>query len=595
MVKIQTKAVLEQLRSEDLKLIARKLNLSRNITRKADLINEFQRLFENDLPKILDLCTDKQKTLLAEAAYGQGKVQKKTFKGKYGYPCPQRNYSWPSKDISPFNLLVFNSEDGRHICVLPDIVESLRQLLPKPEKVTIKTADTIEKTYKYDAAERPIHIFEGESVVFTELRQMLSMVQAGKIKVAAKSKRPTDSSVRQISTALVLPDFELDIPEKIARRWDESAGAVRAHAWGVILQQCGWCKVNGNKLDFTRTGKKLLSGITPSDLKTGFLRYLRNDSFDEMNRINNIRGQTGKGKREMTRVSDRKVVFCNSMEHWPVNKWIGFNDACRFAMASGKMFDLCHSDPWNLYFCDKNYGSLGYNGIGEGLERQFLRVFLFESLATLGLVDVAYTWPHHLWPEMGNCWGVDDLSFCGRYDGLLYVKLNSLGAYCLGICDKYEAPKIQQRKLFKVLSNHELASVQDCEIPAADLCTLELFAKPKSEFVWKLDKNRILKHIESGGSIENLKLFLKNKTDGEIPETVHIFLRDIEKKLSAFCGIQDAILIEVNDKTTAALIAHDSHAGKCCYPAGSFRLVVPKKKERAFRSALKKMGYVLPQ
>jgi len=64
-----------------------------------------------------------------------------------------------------------------------------------------------------------------------------------------------------------------------------------------------------------------------------------------------------------------------------------------------------------------------------------MRAFLFESLATLGLIDFAYTYPHSLWPELGDSWGIDELSFCGRYDGLLYVRLNALGAYCLGMAN----------------------------------------------------------------------------------------------------------------------------------------------------------------
>jgi len=30
------------------------------------------------------------------------------------------------------------------------------------------------------------------------------------------------------------------------------------------------------------------------------------------------------------------------------------------------------------------------------------------------------------------------LPFCGRYDGLLYVRLNALGAYALGFAEHYE-------------------------------------------------------------------------------------------------------------------------------------------------------------
>ena len=50
-----------------------------------------------------------------------------------------------------------------------------------------------------------------------------------------------------------------------------------------------------------------------------------------------------------------------------------------------------------------------------------MRAFLLESMATLGLVDVAYVRPHGLWPEFSGWWGTDELPYCGRYDGLLYV------------------------------------------------------------------------------------------------------------------------------------------------------------------------------
>ena len=145
------------------------------------------------------------------------------------------------------------------------------------------------------------------------------------------------------------------------------------------------------------------------------------------------------------------------------------------------------------------------------------------------------------------------------------------------------------------MANHELALVHGREIPVADRCTLELFAKPKGDFLWRLDKKCILKHVENGGSIEELKNFLNNKTDGVIPETVNVFLRDIEKKLCAIKGRCNAVLIELDDETTASLIAHDSTAKKYCYLTGNRFLTVPKNKERAFRSAIKKMGYVLSQ
>lgn len=223
---------------------------------------------------------------------------------------------------------------------------------------------------------------EGEGVLFAELRQVLSLIRAGAVRVTPKQGTPTETSVRKLGEALAAPDFELDVPEAKRDRWYDEAGPVRAFAWEVLGQACGWCRDKAGKLELTRAGERVLSG-DPADLKQGVER------------------------------------FAGAMAAWPVRRWIPFDEAWRVQQASGHPFEVAH-DPWNLYFAEKQYGSLGYAG-GEGhLERQYLRAFLFESIATLGLVDVAYVRPHGIWPEFDGWWGTDELMFCSRYDGPLY-------------------------------------------------------------------------------------------------------------------------------------------------------------------------------
>jgi hypothetical protein len=119
-----------------------------------------------------------------------------------------------------------------------------------------------------------------------------------------------------------------------------------------------------------------------------------------------------------------------------------------------------------------------------------MRAFLFESLATLGVVDVAYVYPDGLWPELGDRWGTDDLAFCSRYDGLLYLRLNAWGAHCLGLTDAYAAPAAERQNLFKILPNREIVLMGSQEPSLADLSFLGQFALQKGEFVWELDAHR---------------------------------------------------------------------------------------------------------
>jgi hypothetical protein len=245
-----------------------------------------------------------------------------------------------------------------------------------------------------------------------------------------------------------------------------------------------------------------------------------------------------------------------------------------------------------LYFGELQYGSL--DGQGGQINRQYLRAFLFESLATLGLIDVAYVYPHNLWPELDDSWGIDEICFCSRYDGLLYVKLNALGAYCLGASDVYQPAVPSEPRGWRLLPNREIALVDGRQLPAADRHLLGLFAKEKSDHLWELDPVRILDHLESGGKVEDALQFLEDNCAPPIPETVQTMFADLARRGTVVQSVEEALLFEVADEATAALIAHDSQAGKHCSLAGNRRLAVPRRNGRAFRSAMKKLGFIIP-
>ena len=249
-------------------------------------------------------------------------------------------------------------------------------------------------------------------------------------------------------------------------------------------------------------------------------------------------------------------------------------------------------DPTSLYFCEQRYG---YIPEESGINRQYLRVLLFESLATLGLIDMAYVYPHFLWPELGGGWGTDDMDFCGRYDGLLYVRVNPLGSCCLGVSDQYTPLPAQKRNLFTLLPNHEIAVAGVQQLLPGDMSMLELFAQRLSEHLWRIDRQLILDYLEFGGSLDDILRFLgENATEG-IPDTIRVLFADLTAKADAVVHAEEAWLVEFQDPSVAALVAHDSKAGKLCRSAGERHLAVAKTNERAFRTAVKKLGYILPR
>lgn len=108
-------------------------------------------------------------------------------------------------------------------------------------------------------------------------------------------------------------------------------------------------------------------------------------------------------------------------------------------LASDLVFEVTH-DPWKLYLCERQYGSLGYDGSSGWniLQERYISAVLFEYAATLGMVDVAYSDPAGARNDYGDMWGTDDLDFLSRYDGLSSFRLTPLGAYVLGLDAAYE-------------------------------------------------------------------------------------------------------------------------------------------------------------
>ena len=311
------KKILEDLNLDVLKALARKMDLPKSLTRKGDLIEAMARKVEKDLQGVLNYMSNAECLLLAEAAFHDGRINPSVFSSKYGISSPLPN-RWMRPDQAVLTALMFQRNTLNIYEIPKELIKGLQDFLPQPARAKVKTVDSLPASYippkRYSHSReqppRPIHVHEGEKAMFTELRRVLRLVQAGKIKVTDKGHRPTDSAVRLLSTALDSSDFDLKSPFEETNKYEEKAGAVRAHAWGVLIQQCKWAKPKAGTLGLTEAGKEILNSPDVSRYKDGVGAFLNNDDFDELNRIEHIRGQSGGAKRYMTSPSERKIPIC---------------------------------------------------------------------------------------------------------------------------------------------------------------------------------------------------------------------------------------------------------------------------------------------
>jgi hypothetical protein len=361
----------------------------------------------------------------------------------------------------------------------------------------------------------------------------------------------------------------------------------------MLVQAAGLAEAAGTRLQLTAAGRKATTRPAHEVIRQVWEKWQKTALVDEFNRVNVIKGQQAKG-RGLTAVAPRRQEVVGVLEECPVQQWIAIDELFRLLKVLAQDFEITHDD-WKLYIGDPEYGSLGYDArfTWETLQGRFVLAFLFEYAATLGLVDVAYVSPFGARNDFGDRWGTDDLSCLSRYDGLMFLRINALGAWCLGLSEDYEPDAVAFEPVLKVLPNRDLVAA-DRPLAPADVLFLERFAERKSEAVWHLAAGKVLDAVEKGMTLPELKEFLAARSQGPLPRTVEVFLDDLTNKAGQLEDLGTAHLIGCADAHVAQLLAHDRRLRKLCRLAGERQLVFRAADETAVRRALRDLGYVLP-
>jgi hypothetical protein len=436
----------------------------------------------------------------------------------------------------------------------------------------------------------PLAVHETERAAQRELQSVLRLVDAGKVAVSDKTRRASASTVEAITALLDSVDYYPHVPAK--SKWDdENAGPIRAFAWPLLIQAGGLAQLSGTRLQLTKTGRKALSEPPAATIRTLWTKWMDTTMFDELARIDCVKGQNGKGKRGLTAASSRREAVDLSLGECPAGKWIATDDFIRYMQASGNDFSVTRN-AWDLYICDPQYGSLGYDGSARVLNERYVLAMLLEYAATLGIIDVALIPPAGARRDFRNLWGTDELPFFSRYDGLMYFRITLLGAWCLGVQSEYEPAPVDEKVVLRILPNLEIAAAGP-GLEQSDRLALNAWAIPVSDFVWRLEAGKLLAAIEAGRPVEEFREFLTARSGAAIPDTVARLLDDVAERCTKVHDRGLARLIECADSALAALIANDTRTRKHCLRAGERHLVVPASSEAAFRRALREAGYLL--
>lgn len=592
-------ALFDYMNSDDLRKLGA-LTKQKLPSRKGDLADLIIRHLDGDGLKTVWRSLDElQQAAVAEVVHCEKDYfQPNLFHAKYG-----RHPAWESgeenryyRTPSPLRFFFYKN-------VMPaDLKARLKTFVPPPVKATVAGLDHLpavhyipykawnSKKGAYETktqAGPPMSVHERERPAQRELLSVLRLIDAGKVAVSDKTRRPSSSTLDAVAALLDTGDYYAHVPVK--NKWDdENAGPIRAFAWPLLVQAGGLAQLAGSRLQLTRTGREAFSGSPAGTIRTLWKKWLTTTIIDEFSRVECVKGQTGRGH-GLTAVAARRTAIAVALAECPAGMWISADELFRFMLASGGEF-VVSRNPWSLYICDRQYGSL--SSCGWMLEERYLYGFLLEYAATLGMLDVALIPPGGARCDYGGLWGTDELPFFSRYDGLIYFRINPLGAYCLGLAPQHQAAAIEVKPVLRILPNLEIAAIGP-DLEQSDRLALDAYATPVSEYVWRLDSGKLLTAIEEGRPVHEIREFLAARSGAEIPDTVARFLDDAAERTVKLLDRGPARLIECADPALAVLLANDSRIRKYCMRAGDRHLAVPATSETAFKRAVKEAGYLV--
>ncbi|BAU42095.1 helicase-associated domain-containing protein [Leptolyngbya sp. O-77] len=638
---------LNHLTVDQIKSLAGLVSEDKPPLRKTELVNFVLQGMEGDaLRRLWERCDLLQRAAIAEVVHAEDdRFNKTRFACKYGKSPKWGTGSTYSYHFKPSVLSLFF-----YAGTMPkDLKARLKAFVPPPEPTPIPSVETVGDTQpaqqrRYESGQRqpkihtlhlPQKLQDTEQIARRDLQAVLRLVDLGKVSVSDKTFFPTTATLSAIAEVLEAGDYYSAWPAKESPggwRYSYDIGFIKPFAWVMLLQAAKFVELNGKRLSLTKAGQKALGDPPEKTLQTLWKAWLKNTLLDELRRVESIKGQTGKAKRSLTAVAGRRSKIVEALKDCPVGRWVSLMHFLRYIIAAGYEFEVSRN-PESLTLED--HGPI-YSASFVILEARYVAAFLFEYAATLGLIDVAYVHPDDAlfqWSLEGGLLNPDKVAentddddgetalskviqilsndspfgdfhtrnCLSRYDGLSYFRLTPLGAYVLGLSDRYVPAALPQKQVLRVLPNREVVALQT--LSRADRLMLDSLLQPVSDSVWQLEQAKLLDAIAQGRTVEELQAFLEANSVEALPQTVLQFLSDLQSRTTRLQPLSTARVIRCADAALAMQIANDSRTKAYCFLADQPQaiaagqatyLIVPLESETKFNNALKKLGYSLP-
>lgn len=504
---------------------------------------------------------------VASAYHAGGEFAPEAFVAQYGeLPDHLSGLSLPSmvyvfnRKLSPVELFIHGDE------IPEEIMELLGPLVPPPEKFRLEGLERTPHAIDIDGERVTLLRADTEQTGLHDLLVYLRMLRQGEVRTSTNSWRLTPASVRKLLNNLLDGDFFSHAEGA------RPADAIRPAGLAVFARESG---LVGAFDTLTEPGSTLLKDHDPGTLLHAFETWTRKGSFDELSRVFAVKGQKSKRAR-LTPPAERREAIVEALSWCPTGVWISVEDFHRALKVWRFDFEVDLSGY--LYVGDAPYGWYGYDD--ATIREMYTNVLLWEYLGTIGALDLIYLPP-------------EETEYDSLYEGLIFFRINPLGAYLFGQTGEYASPRPLDDPLFSIDSELVL-SLEDPAALTPDL-RLELgrFTVEQGNHRYRLDTRRVLDEVERGEDLRYVADFLERHHRGPLPEQVPRWLQELGANRGAFKKKGGALLVQVRSRELLKSVVEDPILKRSARVLEGRTLIVPSSKEGSFRSRLKELGYLL--
>ncbi len=432
--------------------------------------------------------------------------------------------------------------------------EHVRAFFPIPKEATIHPLKEIEATD---------FIYETEETILLEIPRILAYYEQKQIRTA-NSGRPLASTYGKMQRKLNLREFYPKTKQKELKNLRTGLLA------GLVT---------------TKTSN--VSNDEPHEQVKSLL-----DNYQEV--FESIYGVVThvKGIRDgYYTIPQMEPEMFNIFKSLPVNEWIAISNLESYIQMNG--FDVkpisYHHASAKGYYIDKskaNYEQKTY--IGKGIYNKFILCPLIKGTAFLfaafGMLDLAY-----------NVINMEEFpkAVQSNYDGLVYFRVNNLGAYLFGHVNEYKLPEKITTSSIR-LSKDSLTIIID-EKDTNAVTMLEPYTERVSPNRFRTDYPFFLKDVKSKKDLESkIKLF-QQSVKVDLPPNWKTFIADLRQKLNPLNPKNKLKVFEVpsTNKELLRLIAKDHILQKLCFKAEGYHILIKDTNYNKFKKRLQQFGYLM--